>query len=205
MVSIERSIAVLAAMIQSPHDLRVGARLISAADVDLLHPTEIEQMARASDGRRREFASGRALLRSLLRRDVAIPLGADRRPMLPRGVSASLAHDDRVAVAVMCVSPTSPFYGLDVEPIAQYPHDMRNVIARPDEEGLDPSLLFCLKESAYKAWSFAGGDVLGHHDVRIELNGRLFTAAVVDSATTIAGFWTVAEGRWLGLASIARR
>src|SRR5262249_5940088 len=67
----------------------MGARTIedrSMYDVERAH------VRRATGRRVREFASGRALLRELIARDVPIPVGPDRAPVLPADVCGSLAH-----------------------------------------------------------------------------------------------------------------
>jgi 4'-phosphopantetheinyl transferase EntD len=147
----------------------IGARAVDEHDIDLLLPAELAHVARAVPKRRREFATGRALLRALLGTDEAIEVADDRSPRLPLGVVASLAHDAHVAVAAVSTDPAIRAIGIDVEPDDPLSDDMARTILRPEETGLDAHLVFALKEAAYKAWSGLGGDLLDHHDVRVTL------------------------------------
>jgi 4'-phosphopantetheinyl transferase EntD len=64
---------------------------------------------------------------------------------------------------------------------------MVSLIARPDELEIDPLVLFCAKEAAYKAWSQSGGGFLEHADVRVRLDGATFTAEVLEHGVVIDG------------------
>src|SRR4051794_13014081 len=141
--------AALAAL--APPGVLTGSRLISPDDVVALHEVEVVAVGGAVALRQFEFASGRVLLRSLLERDVPIPVGPTRAPVLPDGVRASLAHDRTMVVAAATTDPTIASLGVDVEADDPLPTDMAGVILRADEAGLDAHLVFCLKEAAYKA------------------------------------------------------
>lgn len=183
--------------------LVVGARRITPLDQALMHAVEREAVATAVDHRRDEFATGRALLRSLMGLDVPIPVAPDRRPVLPPGVVASLAHDDEFAVAVVARSDRAAdlgSVGIDIEPARPLDPGVVAVIARPDEDGIDPLLLFCAKEAVYKAWSQQGGGFLEHQDVRVTVVGGTFTASVVDHASVLDGGWSEAVGRCVTVA-----
>ena len=91
--------------------------------------------------------------------------------------------------------------GIDIEPVDPLPADVAAMVLRPDEH-IDAHLAFTLKEAAYKAWSRAGGRMLDHHDVRVDVDDRSFVAAVVDSAVTIPGSFARAADRWVALAFI---
>jgi 4'-phosphopantetheinyl transferase EntD len=196
----------------APAGVRVGWRTISDHDVSLLHPVEAVSVERAVPKRRREFATGRVLLRDLIGTSAAIPVGGDRAPVFPDGVVASLAHDDVYAVAAASDLPDLAL-GVDVEPSGQLDDRMSAMILRPDETGLDAHLAFALKEAAYKTWSSCGGRMLEHHDVRITVAASEFTAEVVADAVLIRGRYSHADDRWVVLAvaprvalsSVARR
>jgi 4'-phosphopantetheinyl transferase EntD len=184
-------------------EVTVGARRIAVLDRGLLHAVEHEAVAAAVDRRRDEFATGRVLLRSLIGLDVPIPVAPDRRPVLPPGFLASLAHDDEFAVAVVVrASDGAPpaSVGIDIEPTRPLDPGVVAVVARPDEVGIDPLLLFCAKEAAYKAWSLQGGGFLEHHDVRVRLDGSAFTATVIDHSTVLHGGWAEVAGRCVTVA-----
>jgi hypothetical protein len=208
----------------------IGARAVDEHDIDLLLPAELAHVARAVPKRRREFATGRALLRALLGTDEAIEVADDRSPRLPLGVVASLAHDAHVAVAAVSTDPSVRAIGIDVEPDDPLSDDMARTILRPEETGLDAHLVFALKEAAYKAWSGLGGDLLDHHDVRVTLtadppadpatdpaaealadvpapNGAVrpsgYRAEVLRTRTRFAGRFVGAAGRHLALVVVA--
>ena len=159
-------------------------------------------MTAAVPRRRREFASGRALLRDLIGMDVPIPSGRDRAPILPPGVCGSLAHDDGFVVAAVASRTDFRSLGVDIEPIDPLDQMTAAAILRADEAGLDAHLAFTLKEAAYKAWSGAGGGMLEHHDVRVSIVGSQFRAEVVTAETTLEGAFTTAGGRWLALVAV---
>ena len=177
-----------------------GARLIDPADSETLHAVERSAVSAAVPARRAEFASGRALLRSLIGHDGAIPVAADRRPLLPTGVRASLAHDGQFVVAVSSRSDDIASLGIDIEPDQTLEPGIVSVIARPDEREIDPLVLFCAKEAAYKAWSQCGGGFLEHADVRVRLAGAMFTAEVLECGVVIDGGWARIDGRCVTVA-----
>jgi 4'-phosphopantetheinyl transferase EntD len=189
---------------------RSGVAVIAdTADVAALHPTEAVAVERAVAGRRAEFVAGRALLRRLLDdghgEPVVVPAAPDRRPVLPAGVIASLAHDDEFVVAIAeRDAPAGVTVGVDLERVGAVGAELAATVLRDDEAGLDPTVAFCAKEAAYKAWSMAGGPLLEHHDVHVTLVGATFTAdvdAALDGpAMSLAGRWAVAAGRVLTVA-----
>ena len=183
----------------APEDVEVGWRRITPADLRSLWPIEAEHIARAVPIRQHEFATGRALLRELIGETVAIPVAADRRPVLPNGVQASLAHDRQLAVAAMTRAPGIRALGIDVEPATLLEPEIARMVLRPDERGLDAHHAFTMKEAAYKAWSTLGGRFLDHHDVRLSPDGDRFGAEVVDDGARFEGRTVLAGGRWLAL------
>jgi len=179
--------------------VRLGWRRIDAADVASLRDVERAHVQHAVDVRRQEYASGRALLRELIGRPIAIPSRPNRAVALPAGLRGSLAHDREVVVAAISDDAAVLALGIDVEPATPLTPDVARVILRPDEAGLDAHLAFTLKEAAYKAWSSLGGRLLDHHDVRLTVRERAFTAEVIDDGSAFSGRWTLAGGRWLAL------
>jgi 4'-phosphopantetheinyl transferase EntD len=200
-LSAERALRALTLAVHAEAIL-VGARQLRTSDEEALHPEERRQIANATIVRRREFASGRALLRSLLGENVAIPIGDDRRPLLPPGVCACLAHDRNLAVAVLTREPHLSALGLDLEPVQRMTLSEAAVVLRDDERGVDPGLAFCLKEAAYKAWSSVGGHLLDHHDVHVRLHGGRFRASVLNNAMEMTGAWDLVDGAWIALVAV---
>jgi 4'-phosphopantetheinyl transferase EntD len=164
---------------------------------------EREHVAAAAPRRRREFASGRALLRELIGRDVPIPAGSDRAPVLPPDVCGSLAHDKWLAVAAVASRHDVQSIGIDIEPVDPLDDETARAILRDDEAGLDAHLAFTLKEAAYKAWSGLGGGMLEHHDLRVSTVDPRFRAEVVAAETAFEGAFARAAGRWLALVVVS--
>ena len=183
----------------APPWVATGARAVNADDVAGLWPAERAAISRAVPVRQAEFATGRALLRRLIARDVEILVGPDRRPQLPPGVTGTLAHDRLVAVAATATRPTCRALGVDIEPASDTFAEIADSIRRPEERQLDPRLVFVVKEAAYKAWSSSGGGFLDHHDVVVETDtsSRTFVATVVPSGVSFAGDYASIDDRVL--------
>lgn len=194
--------AALAAM--APPEVSTGALAVADDDVARLHPAELVLVAAAVDKRRREFASGRRLLRTLIEREGVRCEGpmarlASGAPALPPGVVGSLAHDAGIAVGAVSRHPDVRAIGIDVEPATQLDLAMERLILRADE-GVDAHLAFTLKEAVYKAWSSLGGEILDHHDVKLAVrqDGR-FEGAVLARRATFGGRYVLAGRRWVAL------
>ena len=185
----------------APTWVRTGVRTIDMRALDGMWPSERAAVAGAMDRRQAEFATGRALLRQLIGDDVEIRVGSDRRPLLPPGVTGSLAHDQEIAVAATTTRSTCCALGVDIEPLAVFSRDEARMILRPEERHLDAHLDFVLKEAVYKAWSSLGGQMLDHHEVVVDVDesGRDFTAIVGSVPATFSGSYVVTENRHLAL------
>lgn len=166
---IDETIAALRALASS--SVTVGARAIRADDEATLHPVEAAIVASAAAKRRREFASGRTLLRLLLGTNEPVTALTSRAPSLPAGVVASLAHDDEVVIAAVSRDPSVRAIGIDLEPIGAVGADVADTVRRPEERHLDPTWVFVVKEATYKAWSTGGGRFLSHADVTVRCTG----------------------------------
>ncbi len=183
----------------APATVRTGSRCIDDADLGQLTPSEQAAVQRAVAKRRREFATGRVLLRELLGRPDAIPVDARRAPVWPAGFCGSLAHDDRYAVAAVTDDPAIRALGIDVEPTVPLGRDLAALILRQDEGALDAHLAFSLKEAAYKAWSGLGGRLLDHLEARVTVHGDRFEALVVDDGVRLHGRFTTVDDRTVAL------
>jgi len=192
-------LAALRAM--APPHVTVGTREIH--DSPLLGG-EYDHVRCATPQRRREFASGRALLRDLIGMEVPIPVGKDRAPVLPDGICASLAHDRSFVVAAVAKRKHISSIGIDIEPKDPLDEDTARAVLRPDEVGMDAHLAFTLKEAAYKAWSGLGGPMLEPHDVRLSILGETFRARVEQAGTELRGMFAGGGGRWLALVIVQR-
>ncbi len=132
-------------------------------DLSELFPEERESIARAVPQRQAEFAGGRRAARAALRQlglpDGAIPKGADRAPVWPEGVVASITHTEGLCLAMAARAEDWRGLGIDLE------------VDRPMRSELIPSIaslaelarlsplpfasagvrIFSAKEAAYKA------------------------------------------------------
>lgn len=181
-------------------------RRIDERDVAGLWPVERRTVAGAADTRVVEFASGRALLRSLLDGAIAIPVGQRREPVFPAGVTGTLAHDGQLAVAAVSVEPRCAALGVDVEPAAALDTDIASIIRTEHERHIDPALVFVTKEAVYKAWSSLGGGFLEPRDVVVDVDPTRarFLATIVPTAASVAGRHACAEGRYIALVALDR-
>jgi 4'-phosphopantetheinyl transferase EntD len=142
-------------------DVRVQSSRISSAHIEGLVGDERDIASRMAPGRAAEFASGRRLLRRLLKLDGPLPRDSDGRPTYPLGTPpASMSHDGDLVVAVVVEQPrlasgvlTS---GVGVDICAQSAANSRGVseqLLRAEEAGLDPTLALVIKEASFKAMS----------------------------------------------------
>jgi 4'-phosphopantetheinyl transferase EntD len=177
-----------------------GAAVIDPTDEARLFPEETAIVATAVAKRRREFASGRVLLRRLLDTDEPVTVLVSRAPQLPAGVVASLAHDDEIVVAAVSRDPSVRALGIDIEPIGAVDGEVADAVRRPEERHLDPTWVFVVKEATYKAWSTQGGRFLRHEDVSVsDLGGGRFVATVLDEGRSFTGSSTLVGGRVVAL------
>jgi 4'-phosphopantetheinyl transferase EntD len=191
----------------------VAAELFTDETVDLF-PAEQEVIARAVDKRRREFTSVRACARRALAElgQPPAPLipGERGAPRWPDGITGSMTHCDGYRGAVLAKTTDLASIGLDAEPNLPLPQGVEKTIALPAERDhvaelarSQPAvcwdrLLFCAKESVYKAWFPLTGKWLGFEQARITF---LATATATDGTfaarilipAPITGF----TGRWL--------
>jgi 4'-phosphopantetheinyl transferase EntD len=173
----------------------VGARAIGDRS---MFEVERAHVSRAIERRVQEFGSGRALLRELIGRDIPIPVGSNRAPVLPPDVCGSLAHDDGFVIAAVADRRLVQSIGIDIEPVGPLDEPTTRAILRPDED-FDAHLAFTLKEATYKAWSGLGGRMLEFHDVRLSVMHRGFTAEVGPERQTFDGLFEMAAERWIAL------
>ncbi|MFC6086168.1 4'-phosphopantetheinyl transferase family protein [Sphaerisporangium aureirubrum] len=181
-----------------------------------LFPEEEAVISRAVDKRRREFATAR-----LCARRAMAALGVPPAPVLPGprgepgwpdGVVGSMTHCDGYRAAVLGRSAQVTSIGIDAEPDGPLPPGVLGEVALPEElahlralaaQDDGPSferLLFCVKESVYKAWFPLTGRWLGFEEAVVEIDparetfeARLLVPGPVVDGTKITSF----TGRWL--------
>jgi 4'-phosphopantetheinyl transferase EntD len=186
------------------------------ADAEL-YPQESAFIARAAESRRREFATARGCARAALARlgqpPVAVLPGPGGAPQWPEGVTGSITHCAGYRAAAVGLTTDVASLGVDAEPNEALPdHGMLELIALGEERvRLDElaasvpgicwdRLLFCAKESVYKAWFPLARCWLGFEsaDIVIDPRGGTFTSRLLVQGPILNGIpLTQMSGRWL--------
>lgn len=140
----------------------------------------------AVPARRAEFAAGRIAARAAMTEiglpPVAIPMGPDRAPIWPTGLSGSISHSRTACLAAVISHPH--LIGIDIEPDEDLPHDTWDTVLRPTERAALPDSdagriarqLFSAKEAAYKAQYQHSRQLIGFEALEIVIHPGGFTA-----------------------------
>ena len=174
---LQRDIASLA-----PPGLLIGHHLISPGDEQALLKDEAASIMSPVVTVRRASGAARIAARELLAQlghaGASLPRGASGEPIWPAGITGSLAHDDRVAVAAVGRLRDFASVGIDVEPVVSLPSGMLDLVATPQELrrlGDDPlrgKIFFAAKEAVYKAVYPLDRIFLEFHDIEVDLAAR---------------------------------
>jgi len=209
-----------------PDSVAVSATREDEASEDLF-PEEAEQIAKAVPARRREFVTGRACARSALAKlgipPQAIPTGPRGAPQWPAGIVGSITHCQGYRACAAARTADLLTVGIDAEPNEALPDGLLPDIALPPEReaiaaltASNPAvswdrLLFCIKESVYKAWFPLTQRWLGFEDAMVSIDaprGRFAARLLVPGPSPggreiamFAGSWLARDG--LLLAAIA--
>jgi 4'-phosphopantetheinyl transferase EntD len=167
-------------------------------------------VSQASDSRRREFATGRAVLHALMPGCGDILRTDTGAPAFAAGKVGSLAHDRCHALAAVTHIELFAAIGVDLEPCQpQLADELRDVVLRSDDDDVDPVSAFVMKEAAYKAWSGVGGWIVGPLEVQLTADRTTFTATFPPSPTSapatprsVRGIASIAEGYCVALALV---
>lgn len=182
-----------------------------------LFPEEEAAIARAVPKRRMEFATARGCAREALARlgepPVPILRGPEGAPLWPPGVAGSITHCADYRAAAVARTSDIITVGLDAEPDQPLPGGVLGAVSRPAERAHVADLaarrpdavcwdrlLFCAKESVYKAWYPVAQEWLGFGDAEITIDaaGGTFTARLLVPGPDVAGSpLTALHGRWL--------
>jgi 4'-phosphopantetheinyl transferase EntD len=183
----------------------------------VLFPEEYGAISRATESRRREFATARSCAREALTRlglpAVAVLRGEGGAPQWPAGVVGSITHCAGYRAAAAALTRHVVSLGLDAEPDEPLPdHGMLELIALEDERARLSELaaampgvcwdrlLFSAKESVYKTWFPLARCWLGFEsaDVVIDPRAGTFTARLLVPGPLVNGSpLTLLNGRWL--------
>ena len=181
-----------------------------------LFPEEEAAIARAVPRRRREFATARKCARAALAQlgepPVPILRGPRGAPLWPSGVAGSITHCDGYRAAAVARTSDIITVGVDAEPDQPLPGGVLDAISLPGERAelaalsaRQPGacwdrLLFCAKESVYKAWFPVAQEWLGFDDAEIviDADAGTFTARLLVPGPLVPGPpLTCLRGRWL--------
>ncbi|MFE2288853.1 4'-phosphopantetheinyl transferase [Streptomyces sp. NPDC059443] len=215
-------------------ELLPSAAAAAAAAGDLpyadLYPEELALVRRMAPLRRQEFATGRHCARQALGLLGVLPGPISRTeggaPRWPEGTVGSMTHCAGYRAAAVAWRRDLLALGIDAEPHAALPGDVRKAItlgseraALADLEAAHPRihwdrLLFSAKESVYKAWYPLTGRWLEFTDVVLAFDPvrGTFTARLLVSPRTPAerrfpvefsGRWAVRTGLALTAVAIA--
>ncbi|MEU3457410.1 4'-phosphopantetheinyl transferase superfamily protein [Micromonospora sp. NPDC006766] len=195
----------------------VTVRAFSDLPGEAPYPGEEDLVARAVEGRRREFITARRCAREALAQlgyaPTPIRPGPRREPRWPAGVVGSITHCAGYRAAAVARDTALASLGIDAEPHGALPDGVGGVVTVAGEPELlrrlshtDPSvhwdrLLFSAKESVYKAWYPVTGRWLGFEEAELFIDPaqRTFTARLlVDGTRTDGGPpLTALHGRYL--------
>ena len=173
----------------------------------VLFPAEEAAMARAVPKRRREFTTGRVCARAALAKlglpPAPIVPGPRGAPQWPAGVTGSITHCAGYRASAVAHLKDLAGIGLDAEPNAPLPDGVLERIAVPQEQAWLPGLaaavpgvswdrlLFCAKESVYKAWFPLTRRWLGFEQAAITVDPQAGTVI----AASIRPSWSASPTR----------
>ncbi len=182
----------------------------------VLFAEEEEVIAKAVDKRRREFTTARACARDALGKlgVPAVPIvpGPRGAPRWPAGVVGSITHCDGYRACAVARDSEIVTIGVDAEPHGRLPDGVLDAVSLAPERARLAELtaavpgvcwdrmLFCAKESVYKAWFPLTGRWLGFEDACVDFSpaGQSFTARLLVPGPVVNGqVLTGFTGRWL--------
>jgi 4'-phosphopantetheinyl transferase EntD len=186
-----------------------------------LFPAEEAVIATADPARRREFAAGRAVARAALA-GLHAPIGPvlpgwAGEPQWPDGVVGSITHCAGYRACAVGLARDMAAIGIDAEPCPQLDGGtldggLLTAVAGDAERAWLAELnaacpgtpwdrvLFCAKESVYKAWYPHTGERPGPRDITVRIGQEgTFTAilprgSAVPPGTHLIGRWLVRRG-----------
>lgn len=176
-------------------------------------PGEEDLVARAVEGRRREFVTARRCAREALATlgypPAAIRLGPKREPVWPAGVAGTITHCTGYRAAAVVPLSVLRSLGIDAEPHGPLPDGVEETVTVAAEREMLASLrgrdgvhwgrvLFSAKEAVYKAWYPVARRWLGFEDARLSIDpaAGTFTAEILIDGPLreLRGRFLVADG-----------
>jgi 4'-phosphopantetheinyl transferase EntD len=195
-----------------PPEVVVEEAFGDVADV-VLFPTEEATIANAVGKRRREFTTARACARAALGRigvpPVPIAPGLRGAPQWPLGVVGSITHCDGYRACAVARDSDVVTIGIDAEPHERLPDGVLEAVTSEGERTRLAALtvevpdvcwdrvLFCVKESVYKAWfpltrRWLEDAAVDFDAANQSFTARLLVAGPVVNGKALNGF----DGRW---------
>ena len=157
-----------------------------AADPKMLHPVlPGEALSGAVPSRLAEVSAGRTAARNAMgqlgHKPLAVPIGPDRAPVWPAGLTGSVSHCAGVCVAVLGPRAHWSGIGIDVEPDQELETSLWPTILHPEElafvqSGYDALRIFVAKEAVYKAQYSKTQTLFDFHALSMTVDGAAFSA-----------------------------
>ena len=182
----------------------------------VLFAEEEEVIAKAVDKRRKEFATARACARAALAKlgipPVPIVPGFRGAPQWPAGVVGSITHCAGYRACAVARDSDIVTIGLDAEPHEKLPDGVLKAVSLAPERArvaelsaTEPGIcwdrmLFCVKETVYKAWFPLTSRWLGFEEACVDFDpaSQTFTASLLVTGPVVNGqALTGFTGRWL--------
>lgn len=175
-------------------------------------PEEEPLIAKSVAKRRNEFITVRYCARQALSvlgiPEVPILKGDKGQPLWPDGIVGSMTHTEGFRGAVVGRTGEVRSVGIDAEPHDVLPNGVLKSIALPverDELDALPAgthwdrLLFCAKETTYKAWFPLTARWLGFEDAHITIgpDGTFTSRILVDGRANDGTVLSAFDGRWI--------
>jgi 4'-phosphopantetheinyl transferase EntD len=183
-----------------------------------LFPEEQATVEKAVAKRVREYTTVRHCAR-LAMAALGVPptpvlTGERGAPVWPAGLVGAMTHCDGYRAAALARADQVRAIGIDAEPHERLPDGVLDLVSLPSErhqlrvmEARGEAvcwdrLLFCAKESTYKAWFPLTHDWLGFDEAAVTLAERTFTVHILKQAPTtdgrpiteLHGAWRVEDG-----------
>jgi 4'-phosphopantetheinyl transferase EntD len=202
---------------------RILPPLVASAEVfgddpaATLFPEEYAVVVRATERRRREFATARACVHAALARlgqpPVPVLTGPGGAPQWPDGVVGSITHCAGYRAAAVGLTSDIVSLGVDAEPNEPLPEGgMLKVIANDSERAYLGDLavripgicwdrlLFCAKEAVYKTWFPLTRRWLDFRSATVVINPEpgTFAARLLVEGPRVGGSeLSLLRGRWI--------
>lgn len=187
-------------------------------------PLECGSVLQACDSRRNEHATGRMLSRALLLRlggsPTVVTRGDGGEPQWPSGFTGSITHSKSIALVTLARRKHYVGLGVDIEEHGRLELSLVTRILTEREckvyGSIDPTLIFCAKESIYKLLYPFLRRYVDFHEVELYLDrgqplrphqGTFRFQFVASNSYALAlesavGYYHMYQGHWLCVAAL---